>query len=273
VQDHHRAESTTDVVDSTGGNVNPFAPANETPAAVDNGGSATVALPFAEESWGDVHDGLLLVFNGNLGVLAAKAVQLVLAQYGAGGALAGAAILLLPGLTVLWGKWICRAVPVASGLRGPITIACLAFTVQWLSGAATSVLNHWLQFGQTSLTVVRFSTGLAELVGMGCFLWFLSLLAQRSRHARLVSRAKLLFGSFMLFYSFVVLSRLVSWNSTGHLPHDSHVVHHLRPFGVLFALALVLPFLGVMIAWVVSYLSLIKSLADNIEESSGCNKQ
>lgn len=223
---------------------------------------------FAAPGWQSVRDGLVLVYMGYVGCMVAYAAMLLLVRASMFAALTGAALLLLAMLAVLVGKWMCRGVPSDSGLRHAITVACCAFTFQFLCGLTTGALHHWVHFGPSLLAAVHFSTDVAALIGTSYFLSFLSGVAQRAADRALVDKAQWILGSFVVAYSLVILLRLSTLGSTGHLAHHAHVAHHLRPMGGMVMLVIGLPLLGALIAWLVSYLSLIKSLADKIDADS-----
>lgn len=206
----------------------------------------------------------MLIYLGTILAIVSVFATFLLAHAGSAMAGIGAFGAMLGGLAILVGQWMCRGVPAETGLRNGITVACIGFSYQWLTGVVMA-LNPWLHFGRDTLAAIRLTNGAAQLVAMSCFLWFLSGVARCTRDGYLLNKAKWLFNSFLVFDGIWLLSRLMAVGSTGHMAHHSHVAHHLQPFGGLVAIAVGVSIVGVMIAWLVAYVSLLKLLADKID--------
>lgn len=215
---------------------------------------------FAAPGWANVRDGLVLVFMSNLGAVACVVLASVFYKVSPALVLLPAIIGMLAGLAALGGKWLCRSVPLDTGLRGPATAAVVALGYNWI-GSVVIAFHSYLHLSTQAIQGIHVTQRLAEFFGLACFLYFLSGVAEHSRDKGLIYRAKRLLVLSVVVGFLWVPVRLAN---QGALVHS---VRHVSPSAGLLIVLLAAAFVGGLFLWYCWYLALISSLTSKIDDA------
>ena len=215
------------------------------------------ARAFSEPGWRKVRQGLVMVILSLLAMFTITVLAGLLTLLSIP-FLLGVLPMAITALSLLGliGKWRCVGVPSRSGLRGPISGACLALTYSWTYAACahihanTQLLPRPSGPGPGWSERLAGTANLAALVGTAGFLYFLCRTAKFSRDDKLIRRAnRLLVSSPVIAFAYLFLGRL----------NPEAVSRQPGPLGMLLLMG--------AIYWLWCYVALMSSLGEKIGDA------